>query len=428
MRATISADQISGTVQAPGSKSFSQRYILFSGVDSSPSVIHGVYFSEDEQTALGIARSEGSALTFEGSTVKVEPGFRCPKYVDVGESATSYRISLGILAAKRCSTEFVGKPELGARPVDDLVSVLRSLGARIDYKEDGFVTMDAENISISDSTIERSRSSQYVSAMLAFYAFSGEDGHTLSVTGEKTSEGYVDITIACLESMGFRIERGENTFKVFQKSEEKNRDYYIERDYSSAAFFLIMGLMASDEGVMLEELPDSSLQSDAVIMDKLKSSSEGISVAFSGNHTVVKAVRSPVMHLEIDADESPDLAPPVAVLGIFLLEGITIKNPGRLKIKESDRYGEIIRLAESFGARVETGDDYLAIRKGQQIVNPGRLSFDDHRLIMSAIIAGLSAGFEIEYDNVERINKSYPGFLEDLKRVGATIRLEPVTR
>ncbi len=428
MKATIHGEELTGTVHAPGSKSYSQRLLLFAGADSSPATVHGVYFSEDEQTALGIIRSEGAALTFDGDTVRVEPNFSCPKYVDVGESATSYRLSLGILSAKKCKTEFVGKPDLAERPVSDLTDVLSSLGAVIEFKEDGFVTLDASSISIKDTVIDRSKSSQFVSAMLSFYAFSEQDGHKLTVKGNKTSEGYIEITLACLDSMGFRIERSDDGFTVLERKEDRMSEFFIERDYSSAAYFLVLGLLASDDGIMLEGLPDNSLQSDAAIMDVLKSSSEGISVAFSENRPVVKVVRSPLMHVEINADEAPDLAPAVAVLGIFLQQGVTIKNPGRLRIKESDRYAEIVRLSESFGARVETGEDYIEIRKGQQIINPDRLSFEDHRMIMSAIIAGLAAGFEIEYDNIERINKSYPGFLEDLKRIGATIKLEPVVR
>jgi len=397
------------------------------GMGNSPVTVHGVYFSEDEQVALGIVRSSGAAITFDGDTVKIEPDFRCPKYVDVGESATSYRISVGMLAAKKCRTEFIGRPELARRPINELLDALRELGARITVKEDGFINLDASEIEIGDVRVDQTRSSQYVSSLLLFLAFCNNEGKKLEVRGTKSSEGYVDITVSCLKTMGFDVNRENDIFTVARTNAEPVKDLYVERDYSSAAFFLILGALASDEGISIEGLPDNSLQADAVIVDTLKTSSEGISVVFSESKIIARSIKSYVMHVEIDADITPDLAPPVSVLGIFSKDGVTIRNPSRLSIKETDRYSEIIRLAESFGARIEKGEDYLTIRRGQEILNPEKLSFSDHRMVMSAIVAGLASGYEIEYENVERINKSYPSFLNDLKRVGATIRIEPVS-
>lgn len=426
MKATISGNNLNGAIRPPGSKSFSQRFILFAGADEFNSTIHGVHYSQDEQVALGIIRSEGAVLKYYGDSVTVNPNFSCPDYVEVGESATSYRLSMGILAARKCRTEFRGHPELSRRPVGTLKEVLTSMGAKIEYKGDGFVLLDARDLTVEDAEIDGSKSSQFVSAMLAFYAFGGEKENSLKVKGDKTSLGYVEITIACLEAMGFRIEREINGFNVLGRDEKPAEEYFIERDFSSAAFFLVLGLLASEQGIKVNDLPAKSQQADSVILDLLRKSSTGISITDSPERFEVRASKSVIDRIEIDADYCPDLAPIVGVIGIFQEKGVTIRNPGRLKIKESDRYSETIRLVESFGAEVEAGSDYLHIKKGARILNPGKLSFTDHRMIMSAIIAGLSAGFEIEYENVERINKSYPGFLDDLKRIGALIRLEPV--
>lgn len=424
MKARISSDELGGSVSAPSSKSYSQRYILMAGMGSSPVKIHGIHFSEDEQVAIGIIRGAGSVLTFEGDTLTIEPNFSCPKYVDVGESATSYRLSLGLLTAMKCRTEFVGRPELARRPMNELVEAIRSLGGKVDVKDDGFVALDAEDIRITDLQIDQSRSSQYVSSLLLLLAFGGMEGGKLTVKGARSSEGYVNITISCLKSMGYQVALEDGTYTVSRTETDLPKDIYIERDYSSAAFFLVLGVLASDQGISLEGLPDNSLQADAIILDLLKASTDGISVVFADNKIIAKAVRGYVKHLEVDAKSTPDLAPPMAVLGIFSKEGVTIRNPSRLSIKESDRYSEIIRLVESFGARVEEGEDYLLIKGGHEVLNPGSLDFNDHRMVMSAIIAGLASGFDIEYGNIERINKSYPSFLGDLRKIGAVIRTD----
>lgn len=425
MKGRISAGKITGTVKAPGSKSFSQRYILMAALSSAALRIHGISYSDDEQVAIGIAKASGSTMNFNGDTLDIVPEFCCPETVDVGESATSYRLALGLLAAKKCMTEFRGKQELARRPMNELASVLESMGARIEIKDDGFITLDATDLMVSDMEIDQTRSSQYVSSLLMLLAMSGEGEKKLCVRGTRSSEGYVDITASCLRTMGYDVIRDEGTYRVVARAGEgAPRDVLIERDYSSAAFFLVLGVLSSEEGIYLKELPEKSLQGDSVILDILRGSSSGVSVEYSEDTAIVKASRSPVSGVEIDAMSAPDLAPPISILGIFSRDGVVIRNPSRLRIKESDRYGEIVRLVRSFGAEVQEGEDYLRISAGSKVLNPGHLEFTDHRMIMSAIVAGLASGHEIQYDNLERINKSYPSFLGDLKKVGAAIKTD----
>lgn len=423
MNARITANDIGGTVKVPGSKSFSQRYILMAAFGEEPVRISGLSYSDDEQVAIGIAKSAGSALNFSGDTLEIIPHFSCPSSVDVGESATSYRLTLGLLAARKCRTEFTGRQELAVRPISDLTSVLELMGAKIERKEGGFVQLDATRLNVSDMVVDQTKSSQYVSSLLLLLAMSGESEWKLKVTGIRSSKGYVDITISCLRDMGYDVIREENSYQV-KKLKNKVPDIHIERDFSSAAFFLILGILASDQGIFLKDLPEESLQGDAVIINTLKEASSSLSLTHNGKSLDVKASKGHMGPVEIDAKHEPDLAPPISILGIFSSEDVIIRNPSRLRIKESDRYSEIVRLVRSFGAEVEEGEDYLRIHSGPNVLNPGHLDFNDHRMIMSAIIAGLASGYEIQYGNLEKINKSYPSFLGDLKKVGALIRTD----
>ncbi len=426
MKVKISGVGLSGTVRVPGSKSYSQRHILIAGMGKTPVAIHGLSYSEDEQVALGIVKSSGAKVVYDGDSVKIEPNFKCPASVDVGESATSYRLAAGMLAARKCRTEFTGKPQLAGRPMADLIRSLEAMGAKINKKEDGFILLDAGGIKPQDIEIDQTRSSQYVSSMLLFLAFSDFTEKCLTVTGTKASEGYVNITVECLKTFGFNVQRDGDRYRIERAENAANKEIQIERDFSSAAFFIVLGLLASEEGISVEGLRKNSLQGDSAILEVLMNSCDGITLKPSNGQVAAFARKGTFSHVEIDADITPDLAPPVSVIGIFSSEGVTIKNPSRLTIKETDRKSEIIRLVESFGAVVEKGDNYIRIMRGRDTVNPGVLSFDDHRMVMSAIVAGIASGFEIEYGDIERINKSYPSFLKDLKKLGAAVNFLPI--
>lgn len=427
MNARISGTDLSGTVKVPGSKSYSQRYILLAGMGSDPVSVHGVHFSEDEQVAIGIIRSMGSSVTVKGDTLHISPDFRCPEFVDVGESATSYRLTVGILAAGKCRTEFRGRPELARRPIGDLERSLTGVGVKFIRKEDGFVSIDASSAASGNLEIDQSKSSQYVSSLLLYLALSGHDSEKLKVTGTRASEGYVSITVSCLEAMGYSVKRSGDTFTVSRGSGKNVSDLWVEKDFSSASFFIVLGALASKKGISINDLTVNSLQADSAIVDLLKDSGDCLSETYREGRRNVTVSKNDIGHIEIDADITPDLAPPVSVIGIFSRNGITIRNPSRLKIKETDRKSEIMRLARSFGADIEDAGDYLKISRGDEMLNPEVLAFDDHRMVMSAIVAGMASGFSIRHENLERINKSYPSFLRDLGKVGATIEMEPVT-
>ena len=422
MKAEIYGNSIGGTVQAPSSKSFAQRYILMAGFSERETEIRGLSFSDDEQVAIDIIKRCGARVEYSGRNIHVIPSFHCPEALYVGESATSYRLAAGLLSSRRCRTEFTGMPGLGARPVEPLLNALSGMRVAASVREDGFISLDASGCEVADVAVDGSLSSQFISSLLLFYAFSGKDSR-LSLSGGVVSERYVDITIECLRNFGVDVSGNEGCFSISGGNPLAMGEISVEGDYSSASFFIVLGLLASVKGVTVKGLRKHSLQPDSSILGILSGRTHGIMTEQSDGEISVTSRMSEIERIVVDADSEPDLAPPLSVIGIFSSGGIVIKNCNRLEIKESRRASEIMRLAESFGAEVVKDEDTITIRKGR-IINPGRLSFTDHRMIMSAIIAGVASGFRIEYENIEKINKSYPDFLTHLKSAGAEVTFE----
>lgn len=425
MKAEISGKDLRGSIRVPGSKSFSQRYILMSALSGNTVRIDGISYSEDEQACISIAAATGAHVEYKGHTITVRPDFRCPPELYVGESATAYRMAVGMMAARCCRTRFTGNSGLGRRPMESLVDAYSSLGATFTRNEDGFMEMDASRITPGDVTVDQTASSQYVSSLLMFMAFSEKRG-TIRIQGKRSSMAYIGITASCLGDFGFTVSGDESGYSVSGEGRTGMLSLHVERDYSSAAFFMVLGALSSRGGITMLDMPEKSLQGDSSIMEIL--GGMGSVPASSGLEGCVD-ITSQMMdlkHIEVDAALTPDLAPPLSVIGIFSREGVTIRNAERLSIKESDRYHEIIRLAGAFGADVAEGHGDLVIKRGEAIMNPGELEFTDHRMVMSAIIAGLASGYRIRHGGLECINKSYPSFLQDIGKLGAEVHLEPV--
>lgn len=424
VRARVSANRISGIINAPSSKSYSQRYVILSGLTEGVKEIRGLSFSEDEQIAIGIVKKCGSDVKYFGRNITITPHFTCPKEVFVGESATSYRLAVGALAGKGCRTAFSGDTSLSVRPIDDLVSSLEHLSVKVSKKSDGFVEIDASEREAKQVEIDASLSSQFVSSVLLYYSFLDGGDRSLSIKGDRSSSDYIRITIDCLRKFGIEISEKKNEYLVKGALSKYDGKIKIEGDYSSSAFPIVLGLLASDEGISIHGLKESSIQGDRALVEILKKHSTGISTEKVDGDYIISAKRGVIERIDVDINDYPDLAPPLSVIGIFSDNGVNLRNYHRLAIKESNRADEIIRLAKNFGATVEADEKSISIRRGKVIKAPDKLEFYDHRMIMSAIIAGISSGFDISHENVEKINKSYPDFLNDISRVGASVKFD----
>ncbi|MGC8505563.1 MAG: hypothetical protein ACP5NK_02495 [Thermoplasmata archaeon] len=420
MNIKVLPGRIHGSVTVPGSKSVTQRYILLSAFMNKEVSILNPSGCEDEVVALSAAQRCGSAVLRNSEALKVLPDFRCPDVINGGESGTSTRLLMGLLAGAGCRSILKISDELKARPFDDLIDFLGKNSVHIEKTGDGYL-IDATDRSFRYRQIRADRSSQFVSSALVYLALGGMESFELTLQGPVVSSGYLDLTLSCLSRFGYAGTINGNTISVSRAKEEDSVEVVADGDFSSAAFWIVLSLFVSDGIFKLKGLNPGSSQPDSTIIDFLFKL--GLEPEFDSECLRLHSVDLPDSVLELDVDQSPDLAPPISVLGLFSKRGIFLRNTGRLRLKESDRISEICRLVESFGGKCDRTDNSIYIVAENGIVNPGRLSFSDHRMIMSGIIAGIISGFEIVHENAERIAKSYPDFLNHLKSAGITIQV-----
>lgn len=398
----------SGEITAPPSKSAAMRYILLSAICDGKTEIKNVGDSDDVRLALGCVKALGAGVDYDGVNATVT-GIKTPAVFaafDFGESAFLMRTIIPLAASLGVRFTFTAKGRLSSRPVESLTTALKGV---LNVDRDGYFG----RMTAGEYSVDGSLSSQFVSGLLI--AAAAINGVTvIDVTGEIVSRGYIDATLAALETFGVKF-RNEDYARITVCGGAKSPATVItDGDYSSAAYFLCLGAIKGH--ITVKGLNPRSVQPDRAIIDVLKE--YGAEVSISENEITVResAAKNPIV---VSVKNCPDLAAPIAALAACSSSESVIKDAARLKIKESDRFDGIARVLGDAGVGCVKGDDELRIRGGAVCggaFNPPR----DHRMVALAAVLAAVAGGECEsvIDRAEATSKSYTDFFKDLATVG----------
>lgn len=406
----ITPNELSGEVKAIGSKSFAHRALIAAALFSSGKVeISGVTESEDVQATARCLNAIGARVTSEDGKFVVEPISVPPESVvlDCGESGSTLRFFMPIVAALGVKTEFVGHGRLMSRPNDELIKTLAS----------GGVTTDGRSLcgklERKDYEINASVSSQYVSGTLFALAVLG--GGRLRLTGEIASREYLKITESVLSDFGVTASFQGGEYVVTTSGKTSRKSYEVEGDWSNSAFFLAAGAL-SKSGVAVDGLKADSAQGDKVILDVLRAFGADVDVRAGG----VTVRRREAKAFKFDASGAPDAVPIMSVLAAYADGESEIRGVERLRIKESDRLGEIIKTLTAAGVEAKY-DGALKITGGK----PRGGAFEsagDHRMAMSAAVLAAYADGESTISGESAVRKSYPDFWKDYESAGGLAR------
>ncbi len=326
--------------------------------------------------------------------------------LDCGESGSTLRFLLPLMASLGGEYEFIGRGKLMERPNDELFKVLNSHGVK---------TQKDESIKISGKLtsgryeIRGDISSQYVSGLLM--ALPTLDGDSeIVLTTPLASAPYVDITLEVLKGYGVEIIKQANGFYI-KGNACYSGSLKAEGDWSNAAFFLALGAICGD--ITVRGLRLDSAQGDKAILDILRVAG----VDFCANTEGVRVKKSAIKAFSFDADDCPDLVPIASVIASFAKGVTVIKNIRRLKIKESDRVQSTISMLGAFNIKAQSDGNDLIIYGGAPTAGKAS-SFNDHRIAMSTAVLGAGADGESVILDAKAVNKSYPTFFEDFIKVG----------
>jgi len=464
-----------GEIALPSSKSISNRLLLLCALTGGDTRIKNLSAAED--TCLFQELLE-QIETVNRASFNPEIS---PATLYCGNAGTVLRFLTSYLAHKPGTWILHGSERMEKRPVAILVEALRSLGASISYLgTPGYppIRITGQALKGGKVSVDSSVSSQYVSSLLMI-APTLTEGLTVRLTGEKVSSPYVEMTVSLMREFGAHIDLKGDSVIVrpgnYQPGKVDGRSFSVESDWSSASFWYEAAALADSAEIRLPGLWNNSLQGDSVLADffsslgvKTRFYPEGITLKkeqgpghwaqrtghsgqgtgnkeqgrTDGSQSDVNTFQSPTLDprtsslssrpLSFDLSAYPDLAP--ALIVSYAALGLPARFSGlhHLAIKESDRIQALDREIERIGRRILLpADGIIETIAGKPIhsnfrdngIDPDPVlveTYNDHRIAMAFAPLSLKTG-AIRINNPSVVSKSYPGFWEEMEKVGFSI-------
>jgi len=390
---------LSGTVNAPPSKSMSHRYLIGAALSGQICRLSGVDYSEDILASIDCLRALGAQITIDADTVTVDPaGFMKSEHpvLECRESGSTLRFFIPLALCLGREVTLRGSRRLFERPLTVYEELC--LENQFTFRKDADSVVLCGKIKSGSYRIRGDISSQFITGLIFALLYTGEESF-IEITPPFESRSYVDLTLSALNAFGARVEFLDEYHIAVRKVRMHAYSGRIEGDYSNAAFLDAFNQIGSN--VRVENLNPNSLQGDRVYADYFAQISSGAPT--------------------LDISDCPDLGPVLFALAA-MKNGATFTGTDRLKAKESDRGLAMHEELQKLGGGLVFGDNTITAPK-QKLQYKGTVldGHNDHRIVMAMSVVLSVTGGEIK--GVQAVRKSYPGFFRDIKGLGAKVEL-----
>ena len=421
MRVIVSPSNATGNLSAPSSKSSMQRACAAALLHNGITIIYNAGISNDDNAALNIIQQLGAKVLVDVNKITIESkGFSANNFIEseeisCGESGLSFRMFAPIVALSSGTVTLTGSGSLLSRPMNFFDEVFPQLQINIESNT-GFLPLQIKGpLQPKNISIDGSLSSQFLTGLLFAIGASAKEEVTINVKDLKSTP-YIDLTLDVMRNFGYNIiNKNYQQFIITPKSAPSNPiKYIVEGDWSSSSFLLVAGAVSG--AVKVTGLDETSAQADKAILVALKT----CGAAIHRTDNSIEVSETNLKAFEFDATDCPDLFPPLAVLAAYCEGTSIITGTHRLVAKESNRAETLKEIFGKMGIAIFLIKDEMHITGGK-LKSAVVSSHHDHRIAMAAAVAALGANGSIEIENADAINKSYPQFYNDLKKIGTTL-------
>ncbi|HFI0256253.1 TPA: 3-phosphoshikimate 1-carboxyvinyltransferase [Streptococcus suis] len=424
MQLKTNVKKLSGTIRVPGDKSISHRSVIFGSLAKGVTRVHDILRGEDVLSTMQVFRDLGVKIEDKGDVVEVHgvgfEGLQAPEnQLDMGNSGTSIRLISGVLAGQDFEATMFGDDSLSKRPMDRVSVPLRQMGVEIA----GQTERDLPPLRIKGSrnltpiTYQLPVASAQVKSALLFAALQA-DGESVIVEKELTRNHTEDMIV----QFGGELEVNGKEIRIRGGQEFTAQDIIVPGDISSAAFWLVAGLVVPDSKIVLENVGINETRTG--ILDVIKAMGGEISLSNVdelAKSATITVETSDLQGTEIAGDLIPRLIDELPIIALLATqaEGTTvIRDAEELKVKETDRIQVVADALNSMGATIEPTEDGMIIHGKTSLHGATVNTFGDHRIgMMTAIAALLAENGEVVLERAEAINTSYPAFFHHLESV-----------
>ncbi len=401
-----------GSVVVPGSKSHTNRALICAALASGVSVLDGILLADDTEALLAAIATLGAEVevdrdaarvTITGTGGQLRAG---PLTLDADKSGTTSRFLVPMATVGKGDYTIDGDPQLRARPFDELVDALVTLGADIDGRSLPLRVHAGTDVG-GAVEVDGSTSSQFLSGLL-LSAPQFARPTVLTRTGAEVSSAYLDLTVATMAAFGAPVRVDGRRFEI-DNGGYQAASVQIEPDASAASYFFAAAAMTGGR-VTVKGLNANTVQGDVGFVDVL--AQMGAAVTFSDDSITVEG--RPLRGVEVDMSAISDTVQTLAMVATVADGPTTMTNIGFIRAKETDRIAAPATELERLGIEVDAEPDSLTVHPGTAhggIVQ----TYDDHRMAMSFALLGLlQPGIRIA--NPGCVAKTFPRYFEVLNQ------------
>ena len=422
MKLKTNVNHLNGSIRVPGDKSISHRSIIFGSLAEGETKVYDILRGEDVLSTIQVFRDLGVDIEDKDGVVTIQgvgmDGLKAPQNaLDMGNSGTSIRLISGVLAGADFEVEMFGDDSLSKRPMDRVTLPLKKMGVSIS----GQTERDLPPLHLKGTKnlrpiqYELPIASAQVKSALIFAALQAH-GQSVIIEKECTRNHTEDM----LQQFGGDLSVDGKKITVQGPQKLRGQTVVVPGDISSAAFWLVAGLIVPNSRVVLKNVGINETRTGIIdvirAMGGILEITDMDPIAKSATLTVET---SDLKGTEIGGALIPrliDELPIIALLATQAQGQTVIKDAEELKVKETDRIQVVADALNSMGATIIPTADGMII-KGKSALHGAKVNtFGDHRIgMMTAIAALLVADGEVELDRAEAINTSYPSFFDDLE-------------
>lgn len=404
----------------PGSKSQSIRALMIALLAEGEARIENLLSSDDSQHAKTVCASLGLEISDQIMKSKGLPLQTSAYNLHSGNSGITTCFVLPILGLRKNSEQEIILDcfdQMRQRSIKPLISALRTLGMKI---ENDILPLKITGKLLGGKTEVSGVNSQYLSALLLSLPCAPNDSE-LRVKNLQ-ERPYVELTLAWLRKHNIHYfhERDGiwDIYKIKANQKYLAQDVIIPGDYSSASYAIAAAAMRPGR-VVLRGLAANDQQGDKRLINILQSM--GADIEIQENQLIICGGKN-LQAREIDASDIPDLLPILAVLGTYTSGKTILYNVAHAREKETDRIKSMSEGLKKLGAKIQERADGMIIYQSS-LQGAAVNGYEDHRTVMALSVAGLLAEGKTSISTAEAINKTYPGYVEDMKKLGAHMEL-----
>lgn len=418
------ANPLSGSLNIPGDKSISHRSIILGSLAKGTTTVTNFLLSDDCQHTINAFKALGVQIKTKNSEVEIisngHLNFKEAKYpLYFGNSGTTARLLIGLLASLPLFTTIYGDPYLTERPMDRVVNPLRQMGASINGRDRGSylpLAIFGKQLEGIHYTLPV-QSAQVKSALLLAGLFA--KGQTTVIEGGMTR----DHTERMLKAFGVPLSVNEGKITIEPIEQFYATDIHVPGDISSAAFFIVAGAIVPNSHIKLRNVGLNKTRTGIIdVMENM-----GAHIVITNEKTlngepfgdlIIK--QTPLHSTNVSGEIIPrliDELPIIALLATQASGRTIIQDAEELRVKETDRIKATVDILTRLGANIQETDDGMIIEGPTPLHGNEVSAYYDHRMAMMIAIASLITKSPVYLDDDSSINISYPQFFEHLNEI-----------